>query len=232
MITLKPFHKPNNGRFDLLLTVVIEIPGKDKQSFVYSPANAKVLVTKDQATMVFFDPAYQAGLARAIRNATPGWRVGDFAPAAKAAPAVHPVKRVVRDPAPNNEIAELYRGQQRIPSSPMPSEPTGEIKTGPDGKPVLVVDPKANGVTVVEAAKPAVVQTAAPDAQSSILEWWSRRQPASRRSSYLAQALNIKMDRLLDICREIGEMAVTSHMSVLSVEQAGKIAQAVRQQGG
>ena len=231
MITLKPSHRPNNGRFDLLLTVVIETPGRDKQSFNYCPNAAKALVTKDQATQVFFDPAYQAGLARAIRNATPGWRVGDFTPAAKAAPAVHPVKRVVRDPAPNNEIAELYRGQQRIPSSPMPSEPTGEIKTGPDGKPRLVVDLKANTVTLAEAAKPAVVQANEPDAQTTILEWWARRGAGQRRSSYLAQALNIKMDRLLDICREIGELAVTSHMSVLSVEQAGKIAQAVRQQG-
>ena len=232
MITLKPFHKPNNGRFDLLLTVVIEIPGKPKQSFNYSPNAAKGLVTEDQAATVFFDPAYQAGLLRAIRNATPGWRPGSSAPAAKAAPSTHPVKRVAREPAANNEIAELYRGQQRIPSSPMPNEPTGEIRTGADGRPKLVVDPKANGVTVVEAAKPAVVQTAAPDAQATILEWWARRPAASRRSSYLAQALNIKMDKLLDICREIGEMAVTSHMSVLSVEQAGKIAQAVRQQGG
>ena len=83
-----------------------------------------------------------------------------------------------------------------------------------------------------EAAKPAVVQANDPDAQTTILEWWARRPAGQRRSSYLAQALNIKMDRLLDICREIGELAVTSHMSVLSVEQAGKIAQAVRQQGG
>lgn len=232
MITLKPSHRPNNGRFDLLLTVVIEIPGKDKQSFNYCPNAAKALVTENQASTLLFDPAYQAGLWRAIRNATPGWRPGSFTPAAKAAPAVHPVKRVVRDPAPNNQVAELYRGQQRIPSSPMPSEPTGEIKTGPDGKPRLVVDPKANTVTLAEAAKPAVVQANAPDAQTTILEWWARRGAGQRRSSYLAQALNIKMDRLLDICREIGELAVTSHMSVLSVEQAGKIAQAVRQQGG
>ena len=232
MITLKPSHRPNNGRFDLLLTVVIEIPGKDKQSFNHCPNAAKALVTENQASTLLFDPAYQAGLWRAIRNATPGWRPGSFTPAAKAAPAVHPVKRVVRDPAPNNEIAELYRGQQRIPSSPMPSEPTGEIKTGPDGKPRLVVDPKANTVTLAEAAKPAVVQANEPDAQTTILEWWARRPAGQRRSSYLAQALNIKMDRLLDICREIGELAVTSHMSVLSVEQAGKIAQAVRQQGG
>jgi hypothetical protein len=232
MITLKPSHRPNNGRFDLLLTVVIEIPGKDKQSFNHCPNAAKALVTENQASTLLFDPAYQAGLWRAIRNATPGWRPGSFTPAAKAAPAVHPVKRVVRDPAPNNEIAELYRGQQRIPSSPMPSEPTGEIKTGPDGKPRLVVDPKANTVTLAEAAKPAVVQANEPDAQTTILEWWARRPAGQRRSSYLAQALNIKMDRLLDICREIGELAVTSHMNVLSVEQAGKIAQAVRQQGG